>query len=585
MDNPFGDLIPQQAQNAAPQQNQQQNPFMDLVPNDVPRGTPAPQQNASPMSPFMSAVTGFNTGVGRLAHGVLQPITENLLGERVAQGSRDEAARREANYQAAKEANPVTAGVSEFVGNVIPTLAIPGLGAGGAALKLGKGALAGAGIGGAQYVKPGETRAENALWGAGGGVFGSGLGQVGEAGIRYGAKKYAQSAIPGLVEKATEKVKNYITPEQGAKVLQGNFNKSAGVNTGNWQKTNTLASVLDQELKAGGKTFNALPFDNRLEKFFKSTAKMEPALRAKYDQALGFAKYIKEQSPQSFTGAVALRQNLNQEAKKYFEKQNIKATDKATTDLIKRLKTSLQTSVRSNSGNVDKGALSQFRTFWRNANKSHQGLQDFYKAPTPSGVMKPMRQRREALQGNVADRAALGQYVRPSLGGTSGINQLNKLTGNDDAARAYIMRNVTEGRGKPEAALAAYEKLSVPQRKALFSKLPEGEALNAANKAKSAFGEPSHGWGGMLGHHVGSLGASGGLGFLGALAMGENWDRALLAGAGTAAAAKGGGALASKFASPASVIKAINRAHTPNKNAGRYLSPVLASMFSREDKQ
>jgi hypothetical protein len=269
MENPFADLIPQQ-QAAAPQA--QQNPFADLIPENtahVARETSAPQEK---LNPFMSAVTGFNTGVERLAHGVLQPLTESgLLGDRVSQASKNVAANREANFKIAEEANPLTANVAQFVGNVAPTMLVPG----GAFANVGRAALTGAGIGAAQYVDPGQSRLANAAWGGVGGSAGYGLGKAGDALFRYGNKVYAQSAIPGLVERASERIKGYITPEQAAKTLQGNYNKAAGANNANWNRVTNLSNVLDNELLAQGQAFNTSPFANKLSEFYQSTAKMD----------------------------------------------------------------------------------------------------------------------------------------------------------------------------------------------------------------------------------------------------------------------------------------------------------------------
>lgn len=549
--------------------------------NNIPQGTPAPQAPAPNMSPFMSGVVGFNTGVGRLAHGVLQPLVEGgALGQRVAQASKNAAAQREADYKAASAANPFTAGAAQFAGNTLPALMVPGVGEGGALLKLAKGAALGAGIGGAQYT-PDDNRLLNATIGAAGGTLGSGIGQGADAALRYGAKTYAQSAIPGLISKATDKIKNYISPEQAAATLQNNFNKAAGVNTANWAQTSNLASALDDHLATQGKAFDATPFAKTIQDFTDKVSQMEPAVRAKYEQALGFANHVQDQAPQSFTGAVALRQNLNQELSKYLAKNNILAKDSQTKDLITQLKGSLQDTVNANKGNVDNDLLNQFSQSWDAANKSHAAMQDFYKAPNATGALKTMRPLKDALQSGTLDSAALGKYARPSLAGTSGTDQLNKLTGSDDAARAYVMRNVTQGRGNQDA-LGAYEKLSPPQRQALFGNQSEGAALNVASTAKNALGEPSpSGWG-ALGHHAATLGAPGFLGFLGAKTVGgQDWDTSLAAGLATAAAAKGGQAAISRFASPASVMKAANFATSQNKNAGRYLSPVLASLFAR----
>jgi hypothetical protein len=555
------DLIPQQG--ASVGYTPSLADIQDLIPGQQAQSAPQPSANVlrgnanSDMSPFMSAVVGFNTGVGNLAHGILQPIFENPLfggNDALAQGSKRYAAQREANYQKAKDANPMTASTAEFVGNVAPTLFLP-MGEGGALLKLGKSALQGAGIGAAQYANPGESKLTNAAFGAGGGFLGSGAGQLGSAAIRKGAEKYAQSAMPGLVAKATDKIKGYISPEQASQKLQANFNEAAAKNTAIWNKTNALAQTLDNNLADKGKAFDASAFTNHIQDFSNKLKNMEPAVRAKYAQAADFANHIQEQAPQSFTGAVALRQNLNQELKKFLDKNNVKVTDTETKNLITGLKDSLQKTVDANNKHVDNNLLNQFKNSWEAANQSHQALTDFVKTPNPQGVLKPRIPRREALNNKTLDAGSLGQYLRPSMRGDTGINQLNKLTGGDDAARSYLMRNVIEGRGNPNVALSNYEKLSVPQRQRLFDNLPEGQQLKAASAVRNAFPEPKGSLTlEMLKHKLG--GAVGTIGTLGIPKM------------------------AAKFATPQSVMRAVNRAQTTNKKAGRYLSPVLASMFA-----
>jgi hypothetical protein len=548
--NPFADLIPQQGQ-AMPAQAAS-NPFADLVPAQsaptVPRENVAPQ-----MSTPIADITAFNTGVGRFAHGILQPLFESgALGDRVSQASKSVAANREKNYQAAVDADPTGARIAEFIGNVAPTLALP---VGGFA----KNIATGVGIGAMQYVNPDQSRLANAALGGAGGALGTGAGKLFDLGIRKGAEKYAQSALPGLVEKATSKIKQYITPEQGAQKLQANFNTVNALNKANWNKTNTLAQGLDETLASQGKAFDASPFTNHIQEFSDKLKNMEPAVRAKYSQAADFANYIQDQAPQSFSGAVALRQNLNGELTKFLDKNNIKAADAEIKNLIKGLKDSLQSTVDAHSGKVDDGLLSQFKTAWEDANKSHQALTEFVKTPNPQGVLKPRVPRREALNNEALDTGALGQYLRPSLRGMSGINQLNKLTGSDDTARSYLMRNVIEGRGNPAAALTNYEKLAIPQRQALFDALPEGQSLKAASTVRNAFSPKEAPSAFDLAKHK-----------LGALATG-----ALTLGAAPLAKKA-----ISRYATPQSVMRAVNRAQTPNQRAGRYLSPVLANLFA-----
>jgi hypothetical protein len=726
--NPFADLIPQQGQQA-PQQMQSANPFADLVPAQpaqtapqptvsVPRGNTAQSGFMSyfnapdNMGTFLADTTAFNAGVGKLAHGILQPLFENSNGS-LAQASRDVAARRESNYKKALGADPIGATRAEAIGNAaLPMILTRGTGWVSAP-------ATGFVIGGANYVNPGESRLTNAEYGAAGGLLGKAGGSIANAAIRKGAEKYAQSAMPGLVAKATARIKRYISPEEASQKLQANFNEAAAKNTANWNKTNTLAQTLDNNLADKGKAFDASPFTNHIQDFSNKLKGMEPAVRAKYAQAADFANHIQEQAPQSFSGAVALRQNLNQELKKFLDKNNVKVTDTETKNLITGLKNSLQKTVDANAdkfgsdlelyhgsngivneindydglfggifaspsknaalshGNnlhtvklnepdiltqeklayhtddnkvrnilkdnlgdmsndeldeihdlvindrnlhrsdLDperlneifrtddlgeaswqaqrmRGAIAkdlgykavemddehgtsylvlpgakiyppgtekesntfdQFKNSWEAANQSHQALTDFVKTPNPQGVLKPRIPRREALNNKTLDAGALGQYLRPSMRGDTGINQLNKLTGSDDAARSYLMRNVIEGRGNPNVALSNYEKLSVPQRQRLFDNLPEGQQLKAASAVRNAFPEPKGSLTlEMLKHKLG--GAVGTIGTLGIPKM------------------------AAKFATPQSVMRAVNRAQTTNKKAGRYLSPVLASMFA-----
>lgn len=568
------DLIPQQQ--SAGGYSPSLSDVQDLIPAQsaqasgasVPRGN----ANSSAMSPMESAGVGLYTGALDLAHGLVQPIVEEggplanlpyfgsgdktgIFGNKVAQISKDIAAKRAASYQTAKDANPLSAGAGNLIGNVAATMLFPEAKAASTAMKFVKPVAQGLGIGYAQYVNPDESRTSNTVWGGIGGSGGAFAGKLFDAGIRKGAQKYAQSAIPGLIDKATDKIKGYISPEQATQKLQANFNVAAAKNTANWNKTNALAETLDSTLTSQGKAFDASPFTNHIQDFSDKLKGMEPAVRAKYAQAADFANHIQDQAPQSFSGAVALRQNLNQELKKYLEKNNIKAADKETGNLIKDLKTSLQDTVNTNGGNVDNRLLNQFKDTWESANKSHQDLTEFVKTPNADGALRPRVPRRKALNDQALDAGALGQYLRPSMRGDAGINQLNKLTGNDEAARSYLMRNVMEKSGNPKSALTEYEKLSVPQRERLFDSLPEGQSLKAAGIARAAFPEPSRNmtWE-LLKHKLG--------GFAGSVAS------------------LGGIPLAAKYASPSSVIKAVNRAKTPNKNSGRYLSPGLASLFA-----
>ena len=187
--NPFADLIPKDAPKNSPAQNS--NPFADLVPQQA---QAQPAQTPS-MSPFMAHVTGFNTGVENITQGILQPLFESgLLGDKIKQGSKDAAARRQQDYAQASEQYPKTTAISNVLGGIgasVPTFAIPGFGQGNLTRLATQGALQGGAVGAAQYTNEGESRLGNAALGAGlGGGIGAGLGLAGQGATKlYNAFK------------------------------------------------------------------------------------------------------------------------------------------------------------------------------------------------------------------------------------------------------------------------------------------------------------------------------------------------------------------------------------------------------------
>ncbi len=167
-------------------------------------------------SKFMSGVTGFNTAIERPIHGILQPLVENqYVPERLRNASRQVAVNREANYEREVERNPFSTLAGNVGGNV--ALYAPALmsGAGMGMSPYLAGALSGGAQAGAQYVNPGESRLENALYG---GVTGATLPVVGKAigGVTKGVKNVAK-AYP--VKKVAEKVIS------GMNTTKSNYNK------------------------------------------------------------------------------------------------------------------------------------------------------------------------------------------------------------------------------------------------------------------------------------------------------------------------------------------------------------------------
>ncbi len=165
-------------------------------------------------SALMSGVRGFNTAVERPIQGIMQPFTESQYApDWLRNASKDVAARREANYEYALEQNPLSALAGNLGGNI--ALAAPTYMSGAGALNLSRlspmaskilaGVLTGGAGGAAQYVNPGESRAENAGIGATIGGLLPPLASVAKLPFKaiknvhnaYPAKKVAEKIIAG----------------------------------------------------------------------------------------------------------------------------------------------------------------------------------------------------------------------------------------------------------------------------------------------------------------------------------------------------------------------------------------------------
>lgn len=372
-------------------------------------------------------------------------------------------------------------------------------------------ALAGNTASGAAY---GATNAdpENRLWGglAGGalGAGATGLGALGETALKYGAKKIAQSSIPGLIEKAGEKIRGYINPEESSGLLSKRYRAASAKNTENWRAAEEGAKKLDSSPSDG---FDSSHYKENIKKFINKVKGMEPALKEQYKNAAEFARGAYGLAPQSFEGAMAVRKNLNQQIRDFENKNNVKIPDKQKNDLIKNIKDSLLQTVKNNESKANPVDYKNFSEAWEKANQSHRDLQEFYKAPnTAEGLIKPIRQRRELLQsGSPLDASIMNKYMpKPSQTGIGGLKQLEKILGSKEdakkAASAYFMRQVTDGNTR-DAALRMYAKLSPQQREYMFGGTPEGKILKAAHEVQKAFGQEKA-WMPYL--HHGIVGAS-----------------------------------------------------------------------------
>jgi hypothetical protein len=158
------------------------------------------------MSQGAAALTGFNVGGGRVAQGELQPLLEGgMLGDSIAQSSKNVANQRENDYNAASQQWPKTTLTSSIVGSGVasaPILAIPGLGTSRAA-KIGSNILQDAGIGLSMYT-PGNNL-EDRLINTGAAVLGGRAG----AGIARGTEVLLAkpiNAAKGVLQEGAQKV-------------------------------------------------------------------------------------------------------------------------------------------------------------------------------------------------------------------------------------------------------------------------------------------------------------------------------------------------------------------------------------------
>lgn len=320
--------------------------------------------------------------------------------------------------------------------------------------------------------------------------------------------------------------------------------------------------------------FNNSPYVSYIDKFKDKINKMEPAKAQEYQQAIMLANKAKELAPQSFSGLISARKNINQDLKKYLESQNIRAMDNQSKQFLSGLKNNLkEDTLKANKANIGEENFNKFKNTWEDANKSHQSLQEYYKSLNPAGVVKPMRSTREAYEaikgGAPMDMALLDKYMpKPAQTGIQGFKQLEKLYGSKEAAqnaaKAFLFRRPAEQGANTVDSAAIYSKLSPAQRKYIFGNSKEGQMLESVNKTRVDFGrEPERNFWKKGGHGVLSYGLPFALGAAGASASGLPWNESLGIGAGLSGLSKGAGMLAGKTVTPALVNSARNLAKKP----------------------
>lgn len=451
---------------------------------------------------------------------------------------------------------------------------------------------AGAGAAYGAVNAPEGEKGNAALWGGSLGAGSVPLGMAAAAPLKYAAEKYAQSAIPGMTERATKYLKGLLSPDEYAGKIKSNYSIANAENKGKWDEVDSIAKKLDESLLAKSNAekntnikFNNSPYVNHIDKFLKEVGKLEPAKKSEYKQAIDFAERAKQLAPESFSGAVSARKNINQELKDFLKEKNIAAESRQAKEFIKGLKKVLSNDlIDENTKIFKKGVGENFRGIWDSANKSNVGLQEYYKGPQGLGRIAPIRQIREAVQDTgTADGGLIGKYMpKPSQTGTSGIEQLSKSIGSKEeaqsAAKSYLNRKSLDNGIRTVDASGEYAKLGPVQRKEIYGGSKEGELLETINDVRTKFGrEP-----GKTLDKANALKTA--LPYLGAAAVGGGASHysgadpeVSLALAGLSMLGLKGAGLSAGKLSPKTIRWLADYASSKTKNPGRYINPALQS--------
>jgi len=431
---------------------------------------------------------------------------------------------------------------------------------------------------------PIESGAMSALFS----VPGSMAGQLGNVALQYGAKKYAQSAIPAFTKKVTDYFRSMPSVSDYSAKLFGKFSGAVKENNDNW---NTLGNTVSQLDTGASKEFNNQPYHDYIDSYLSKIDNMDPAQKAQYQQSVALAQHAKEIAPKSFSGTVASRQNINSVLSDFLDPTGMTKPDRYSKEFITGLKDNLKNELlEANKGNVDPELFNQFKSHWEDANQSHQNLQNFYQSQQPTtGRISPVKQTREMYQDarntGALDPSIFNKYAPPltlkGAQGTQGFDHLSNLYGNPQTAQEAIQaslfrRPVQQGATTIDSA-KIYSDMSPAQRQAILGNSSQGQMLDAINNTRLAFGREPEKTLAKIGHGVMSVGIPGLAGFGVGMASGDSWDKSLLLGGATAAASKGLGKIAGRTATPQSVARAI-RLSKSNPLTGSYLNPFLQTL-------
>jgi hypothetical protein len=426
--------------------------------------------------------------------------------------------------------------------------------------------------------------------------------------LRYGAKKYAQSAIPKFTEKATDKLRELLPVDQYVRKLSDRFMSATSKNKANWNAVENTAKSLDENVPRGvTQGFNQMPFLNYIDQHANKVKGMEPAIKAPYSQSMELAEQAKEVAPQSFSGAVALRKNINQSAKDYLNKGGtaINPQNMESKNFLTGLRNNLKNeTIAAQEGKVTPEALDQFRNQWETANKSHQDIQKFYKSPNKmTGVENEGKVLREAYKSSLPkemggtntpmDPAILSKYV-PSLSptgskGVEGLKHLEKLMGSKEdavaAAKSHIFGKQIQNGANTVDTAAKYAQLSPAQKKYLFGDSKEGEMLEAINKTRLAFGREPEKTLAKVGHGLMGWGVPGLLGYEASEAAGESKAKSFQHALEAIAASKGLKYAAKASATVPRVNRAISFGKNGTTNTGRNTNMLLQALLNQPQQR
>lgn len=608
MQNPFSDLIPRNSQS----QQQQANPFSDLI----------PQGNASRVTQIPNEGRGFFNDLGRRGLAIAGSAAKNTIKDFIpsalnmfAPGSGDVMAKTTPISGAGKNVDFYKElGVDKGLGSSIlqeglefAPYMIGAKSATAAAKAIPRAAEMLSKLRG-KYPKStriGTEVAENSL--AGGvqaankdesvglgavlGGFSVPAGYAIAAPFKAGAKALAQSSIPGMTERATKKLKDLLTPEGYASKLYQIFSTKSGKNDINWKSVDSIAGKLDESLgslkgKSTELNFDNAPYLNHIDSFLSRVKGLEPAKKTEYEQAIEFATRAKELAPESFGGAIKLRQLINQELKDYLGQKGVPSANRQSKEFIKGLKNNLSgETITLNAKKIGEGAEKEFGSAWEKANKSHGELQNFYKLPNKLGTEEEKKAFRAAMKDPSAeDGAIIGQFMpKPEETGTQKLRHLEKLFGSrkdaQDAAKSYLNKRPLNNGNTVLDASTEYAKLSPQQRSWIYGDSKDGQILKTINDIRKSYGkEPERSFYKMFSHPASSLVmpamAGSAAGYYGGEGKGA---------AGGAAAALAATMLAKKGAgklSPDRVRKMLIYSKARASNPGRYINPLFQSLMN-----